>query len=164
MCIWALMSVSPNKSSVQIRQCTPFLWGSPFLPVRKWMSSGSGTILPQDTHHITHTAPRTCWRQCPCPVEWNKTGPMSNQYWTCLKVKLSPKCNLGFFFCECEWVKPLHKSTITTEEALLRSKSFSMYTNNVLSARVQIISGHIWNFPQKWQKHVPLWRLYGFSF
>ena len=36
-----------------------------------------------------------------------------------LKLKLSPKSNLGFI-CECIWVKPLCKSIITTKEALLR--------------------------------------------
>ena len=33
-----------------------------------------------------------------------------------VKVKLSPKYNLGF--CQCIWVKPLCKSIITTKEAL----------------------------------------------
>ena len=36
-----------------------------------------------------------------------------------IKVKLKPKSNLGFI-CECIWVKPLCKSTITTKETLLR--------------------------------------------
>ena len=41
---------------------------------------------------------------------------------TSVKVKLSPKSNLGFFFffCECIWVKPSCKSKITMKEALLR--------------------------------------------
>ena len=38
---------------------------------------------------------------------------------TSVKVKLSLKCNLGFF-CECIWVKPSCKSMITKKEALLR--------------------------------------------
>ena len=43
----------------------------------------------------------------------------------CFKVKLSPKCNLGFFFCKCIWVKPSCKSIITTKEALTRLTVFS---------------------------------------
>ena len=41
----------------------------------------------------------------------------------CLKVKLSPKRNLGFF-CECIWVKPSCKSMITMKEAFLRFTVF----------------------------------------
>ena len=41
-----------------------------------------------------------------------------------VKVKLLPKCNLGFF-CECIWVKPSCKSIITTKDALLRFTVFS---------------------------------------
>ena len=44
------------------------------------------------------------------------------------KVKLSPKCNLGCFFCffcECPRVKPSCKSIITMKEALLRLTIFS---------------------------------------
>ena len=40
------------------------------------------------------------------------------------EVKLSPKCNLGFF-CELLWVKPSCKSIITRKEALLRLTVFS---------------------------------------
>ena len=40
------------------------------------------------------------------------------------KVKLSPKCNLGFV-CECIWVKPSGKSIITTKEAFLKHKEDS---------------------------------------
>ena len=41
-----------------------------------------------------------------------------------VKVKLSPKCNLGFF-CECIWVKPLCINIIMTKEALLSFTVFS---------------------------------------
>ena len=40
------------------------------------------------------------------------------------KLKLSPKCNLGFF-CGCMWFKPSCKSIITMKEALLRFTLFS---------------------------------------
>ena len=39
-----------------------------------------------------------------------------------VKVKLSPKCNLGFFFCECIWAKPSCKSIITMKEAIIHIK------------------------------------------
>ena len=40
-----------------------------------------------------------------------------------IKVKLSPKCNLGCF-CEFTWVKPSCKIIITMKEALLRFTVF----------------------------------------
>ena len=43
-----------------------------------------------------------------------------------IKVKLLPKCNLGFF-CECVWVKSLCESVIMTKEALLRLTIFSHF-------------------------------------
>ena len=48
-----------------------------------------------------------------------------NSHLSHLKAKLSPKCNLGFFFCECIRVKPLCKCIIMTKEALFRFTIFS---------------------------------------
>ena len=53
----------------------------------------------------------------PCQVWWWKVEAIQEA--RNIKVKLSPKCNLGFF-CECIWVKPSCKSIITTKEAILR--------------------------------------------
>ena len=57
-----------------------------------------------------------------------------------LKVKLSPKCNLGFIF-ECIWVKPTCKSIITMKEARLSftvvSFSGKLIVNGVLLAHLR---------------------------
>ena len=52
-----------------------------------------------------------------------------------VKVKLSPKCNLGFI-CEHTWVKPLCKSKFMTKEALLRLTVFSFFSSNSFSVGV----------------------------
>ena len=52
-----------------------------------------------------------------------------------LKVKLSPKSNLGFI-CECVWVKPSCKSIVTMKEAPLK---FTVGTVNLKSASFVVI-------------------------
>ena len=61
-----------------------------------------------------------------CGLLWKQN------YMTCchrLKVKLSPKCNLGSF-CEWIWVKCLFKSIITRKETLLRFTIFLLLGQN----------------------------------
>ena len=70
---------------------------------------------------------RIKWKEPTCAKEEKLT---KRKWWTewkvvsFLKVKLSAKCNLGFF-CQCTRVKPSYKSIITMKEALLRFTVFS---------------------------------------
>ena len=50
-----------------------------------------------------------------------------------VKVKLSPKCNLGFY-CECIWVKPSCKSIITKRGTFRIYCIFVFWVNLIFSA------------------------------